>query len=369
MKKQTVLVTGGAGCVGTYVVADLLEKGYHVKATDLPGSPLPSGNERLETIAGDITAPGFIEKCVKGVDHIINAAAIVDIGMSYEALAPVNLTAVKRLYEAGRANRVKRLIHISTGSVYAESPEACAETSPMELANDYVRTKVDSEEFLTSKPKGAMPRSSILRPALIYGPRGKVLMAMIATMPPLFRGLGKKFVPLSGGPKTNMVHGSDVAGAATFLLTKRDSWGEIYNIADDDVMPFTEFVNIACEVFGLSPRGFKIPYPPMSIMKKLRPLLERDRALAPMNLVTDLLWGQIVKDYALRNELSLRIDKEQVAFWVRDAIFGNDKIKALGYELKYPRFRPGWTMTTRWYEENRWIPRVDNMTSVLGRYL
>ncbi|MFC1888583.1 NAD-dependent epimerase/dehydratase family protein [Thermodesulfobacteriota bacterium] len=369
MKKQTVLVAGGAGCVGSFVVEELLDKGYHVVAMDLPGSPLPSGNERLKTIEGDLTAPGFIEKCLKGVDHIINAAAIVDIGKSYADLEPVNLGAVKRLHELGRARKVKRLIHISTGSVYAESDAACAETSPMEIANDYVRTKVESEEFLMGKPKGAFPRSSVLRPALVYGPKGKVLMAMIATMPPLFRGLGMKFVPLSGGPKTNMVHGRDVAGAAVFLLTKRASWGEIYNIADDDVMHFTEFVNIACEVFGLTPRGISIPYPPMPILKKLRPFLERDETLAPMNVITDLLWGQIVKEYGLENELSLHIDKEQVAFWVRDAIFGNDKIKELGYELKYPRFRPGWTMTTRWYEENRWIPRVDEMTSVLGRFL
>jgi hypothetical protein len=70
-----------------------------------------------------------------------------------------------------------------------------------------------------------------------------------------------------------------------------------------------------------------------------------------------MLWNRIVKKYRLQKELSPRIDKESLEFGIQDIIFDASKIKALGFQLKYPRFQKGWKNTVEWYQENHWIPR------------
>ena len=354
---QRVLVTGATGCVGGFVLSELLKKGYHVIASDLKGKAFPAGGERLTVVEGDLSDPIFTASLVDGVDAVINTAAVVDISLPYSSLAPINVEAVRVLFERSRQVGVRQFVQFSSGSIYKASTMPIPESAPIEAGNDYERSKIDAEKILFSKPRVTTPYVTVIRPALIYGPRGKVLMASIATLPPLVKSLGPYYIRMSGGPKTNMVHGEDVARATVFLLNNPKAYGEAFNVADNDPRRFTDFINIAMEVYGLKPLGPGIPYPPITLLQSILPYIARDEIFNPLNRVSGMLWNRLVKKHRLEKELSPRIDKEALEFGVRDMVFGNRKLKALGFQLKYPRFEKGWRNTVGWYQEHRWIPR------------
>ena len=360
-RRETVLVTGAAGCVGHFVIEELLSQGYAVVATDLPGAPFPEAGEHLTIKAGDLSDQAFTASLAEGVDHIINTAAIIDVGLSYEKQAPVNLEAVKTLYRSGQAGGAKRFIHFSSGSIYAESNRPIDEADLIDPGNDYERTKVDSEHFLFSRPRTKLPAVTIIRPALIYGPRGKVLMAAIAPLAPMLRDISPYFIRLEGGPKTNMVHGQDVARASVFLLKKTKSHGEVYNIADDDPIPFTAFFNVACEAYGLKAVGPAIPYPPLTLVRLAKPLISNDEIFKGINMIAGSLWDRIRRRCGLTEDLRFNLSKEMTAYGTTSVIFNNNKIKELGFNFLYPDFRSGWVNTLEWYKDHRWVPRPDEM--------
>jgi nucleoside-diphosphate-sugar epimerase len=354
---QRILVTGASGCVGGFLVSDLLRRGYQVVATDLKGKSFPAGRERLTIIEGDLSDPVFTASLVEDMDAVINTAAVVDISLPYSMLAPINVDAVRVLFEKAKQIGVKHFIQFSSGALYKASTTRIRETVPLEARNDYAKSKMDAEMILFSKPRVMMPYVTVIRPALIYGPRGKVLMASIATLPPLVKSLGPYYVKMVGGPKTNMVHGEDVARAAVFLLNNPRAYGEVFNVADNDPRHFTDFINSAMEAYGLKPLGSGIPYPPVTLLNSIMPYIARDEIFNPLNRISSMLWNRIVKKYRLQKELSPRIDKESLEFGIQDIIFDASKIKALGFQLKYPRFQKGWKNTVEWYQENHWIPR------------
>ena len=77
--RETVLVTGAAGSVGIHLVRELLAAGYRVKATDRAGRSLPFGGSRVKIVPGDLTDRPFVHDLPFGVQHVINAGALVDI--------------------------------------------------------------------------------------------------------------------------------------------------------------------------------------------------------------------------------------------------------------------------------------------------
>jgi len=358
---QRILVTGASGCVGGFLVSELLRRGYQVVATDLKGKSFPAGRERLTIIEGDLSDPVFTASLLEDMDAVINTAAVVDISLPYSMLAPINVDAVRVLFEKAKQTGVKHFIQFSSGALYKASTTPIRETMPLEARNDYAKSKMDAEMILFSKPRVMMPYVTVIRPALIYGPRGKVLMASIATLPPLVKSLGPYYVKMVGGPKTNMVHGEDVARAAVFLLNNPRAYGEVFNVADNDPRHFTDFINSAMEAYGLKPLGSGVPYPPVTLLHSTMPYIARDEIFNPLNRISSMLWNRIVKKYRLQKELSPRIDKESLEFGIQDIIFDARKIKALGFQLKYPRFQKGWKSTVEWYQENHWIPRSGRM--------
>jgi len=67
-------------------------------------------------------------------------------------------------------------------------------------------------------------------------------------------------------------------------------------------------------------------------------------------------WDKVVVEHGLLPMLKPRFDPGFAAFGRGDYDFDNAKLKALGYELRYPAFKEGWNSSVRWYEEQGWIP-------------
>jgi dTDP-L-rhamnose 4-epimerase len=127
----TVLITGGAGFVGSHLADHLLDAGYRVRALDNLGEQVHGTsitrpeylNEDVELIRGDVRDPNAVERALRGVDAVYHFAAAVGVGQSMyeiERYTDVNNRGTAVLLEALIKHPVRRLVVASSMSLYGE---------------------------------------------------------------------------------------------------------------------------------------------------------------------------------------------------------------------------------------------------------
>ncbi len=175
---KTVLITGGAGYIGSALVPELLQEGYKVIVYDLylygDIFSLFKNYPNLFQIKGDIRDKKKFIDASKNVDAILHLACISN-DPSYElnpALGKsINYDAFYNLIEAARFNNVKRFIYASTSSVYGVKREKnVRETSICEPLTDYSKYKLECEKILLDfGEKNPDIGHVIVRPATVCG--------------------------------------------------------------------------------------------------------------------------------------------------------------------------------------------------------
>ena len=128
---KTVLVTGGAGYVGSVLVPELINAGYRVKVLDLYiyGHDVLSsvqGHPNLQQIKGDIRDNTLLEKVIPGCDAVIHLACISNdpsFELDPELGKSINYDAFIPLVDISKASGVKRFIYASSSSVYGIKEE------------------------------------------------------------------------------------------------------------------------------------------------------------------------------------------------------------------------------------------------------
>lgn len=133
MKKELVLVTGGAGFIGSHLTDALIKIGYRVRVLD--NLTLPTHNKKLppwfnkktEFIKGDVRNKKDWEKSLKGVGYIFHLAAYTDIFPDFSKYALTNIAGTALMYEVIVKNffPVKKIIAASSQSVYGEGKYGC----------------------------------------------------------------------------------------------------------------------------------------------------------------------------------------------------------------------------------------------------
>jgi len=355
--KKRVLVTGAAGCVGWQLVAELLERGFSVVAVDRPGSPLQDPRpDILEVREIDLARDGRAFELAGEVDVVVNLAAIVDVSLPFSTLAPVNLDAARNLYEGAARGGASLFVHISTGSLYRPSDRPLRESDPLWTPNDYARTKLLSEDYMLSRDGYSGPAVSILRPALVFGPRGKVLFSAVMTVAPMLRRYTKRLVRLHGGPRTNLVHSSDVARAVCFLIEHPQPHGGVFNVANDDPLPLGDLLSKSLDLAGIRLTRRSLPVPAW-LLQCSRPFIDRDAVIDFLNRRFGAQWDAICRAEGLAaGGVCPRIDRESLDYASGNFVFDNSKLKALGFGYRYPDYESGWRQALSWYYENRWLP-------------
>jgi nucleoside-diphosphate-sugar epimerase len=356
---QTVAVTGAAGTVGGYVVDVLRQSGYRVIAIDRSGTVLPEADVGLEVRRGDLTDDCFCDACLQGADHIIHTAALIDIALDYDELKPINVDAVTYLYEAARRYRLRTFIHFSSGSIYDHQGHLIGEDTPLRGTSPYETSKIESEEVLKAFHGKGGPAYVILRPSLIYGPRGRLLGAPLAAVPPiLFMFTGSPCLGFVGGPRLNWVHGEDVARAAVYCMENDNCWGETFNVADDTPLPIADALNATTRAYGLE-LGTHVPIPPKWFTRMFYRVIDTDFFFQALNGATGPLWTMVRSRYDLLDELQVKVDRATATYFVRDVIFDNSKLRRAGFDFRWPDFRQGIGEVVRWYQEHNWVPQLE----------
>jgi nucleoside-diphosphate-sugar epimerase len=175
-----VLVTGGAGYIGSVLVRQLLHKGYQVRALDslkFGGEPLYDVmlDHNFEFMKGDVRSPDDVARALQGIDGVAHLAAIVGDPackkFSDEA-QQTNWLGSVALFEAAERAGVKRFVFASTCSNYGKMTDPSAfvtETSDLRPVSLYAELKVKFEQFLLQERKNSPLCATALRFSTVYG--------------------------------------------------------------------------------------------------------------------------------------------------------------------------------------------------------
>lgn len=352
---DTVLVTGAAGTVGNYVIGLAESSGFRVVATDLSASGVQVP-VRGDVRPGDLRDPSFAERLVRGVDHVIHTAAMLDVGTPEETLEAVNSRAVATLYDACAKANVKRFVHVSTSMIYAEGQKGpLREDARILPRGPHGRTKRNAETLLEERRQSGGPPWTILRPAPIYGRRGRHFAAALLVVGPALRLMTPVLPRPAGGPEQTFVHAEDVARALVFCLRKPETAWRTFNVADEDPLTIGERVTETFRAYGLA----TVPAAELP-----RPLLDRvgrlfQRSMPYQTLDASLLatYRLVVARHGLKPALRARVDREALTLLYDDLVVDATSLRALGWVPRFPRFSEGFRNVLRWYQAERWAPR------------
>jgi nucleoside-diphosphate-sugar epimerase len=175
-----VLVTGGAGYIGSVLVRQLLAKGYDVRALDnlnFGGDALIDVmlHPQFEFMKGDVRNAEDVQKALVGIDAIAHLAAIVGDPACKKYSDDANSTnwdGSVALFDAAEAVGVKRFVFASTCSNYGKMPDPdsfVTETSELNPVSLYAELKVKFEKYLMEDKKDSPMCSTALRFSTVYG--------------------------------------------------------------------------------------------------------------------------------------------------------------------------------------------------------
>lgn len=238
MKNSRVLVTGGAGFIGSHLVENLLGRGYEVRVLDDLSVGLrenvPAG---CEFFCGSILDGNLVRAAISGADAVFHLAARVSIRGSVDRFvddAETNLMGMLHLLRAASDAGVRRFVFASSMAVYGDSPrpKLLNEDELLEPASPYGIAKLTAERylFLLSKSLGIEP--VVLRYFNTFGTRqGYTPYVGVITIF-ITRLLQRQNLIIfgDGSQVRDFVHVSDVVQANLLALESQDAAGKVFNI-------------------------------------------------------------------------------------------------------------------------------------------
>lgn len=239
---KRILVTGGAGYIGSHLVRKLLARGHGVRVVDnylygAHGLHDLFGQPRLEVIKGDIRCAETMTSAAQSVDTIIALAALVGDAaceLDPDESVSVNLEATRLLTEVSRRAGVRRVVFASTCSVYgANSNDLLDENSWTNPVSLYAKTRIQSEEVLL----GAADDLSvtILRLATVFGLSSRMRLDLFMNTFTASAFFKRKIQVFGGRQWRPNVHVQDAAEAFILAAEACDEKvrGEVFNVGDD----------------------------------------------------------------------------------------------------------------------------------------
>lgn len=170
-----ILVSGGAGFIGSHTVEALLRQGHAVRVFDnLSSGRVENLHPSAELTVGDVRDYAALVKAADGCDGMIHLAALVSVPQSIEApleTLAVNTTGTANLLEAARAAGVRRFALASTCAVYGDLPGVKDEHAPLLPLVPYSASKLMAEEQARMYARCYGMETVSLRYFNVYGPR------------------------------------------------------------------------------------------------------------------------------------------------------------------------------------------------------
>ena len=252
---KNILITGGAGYVGSVLIPMLIDEGYNVTSIDLMiyGNTLPQ-HKQLKIIKGDIRDKNLLEKSLINQDAVIHLACISN-DPSFE-LNPklgksINLDAFEPLVKISKRNNIKRFIYASSSSVYGIKKEKNVyEDMNLEPLTDYSKFKADCEKILVEYQSDDFTTVTI-RPATVCGYSPRQRLDVVVNILTNLAYHNREISVFGGDQLRPNIHIQDMVNAYVVLLTtpKEKIAGKIFNAGYEN-QPVKDLAKTVKSVIG-----------------------------------------------------------------------------------------------------------------------
>lgn len=240
-----ILITGGAGYIGSVLVRNLLNSGYKVTILDnftfgLEPIKEIKDNPNLKIVRGDIRKSDDVERAIKDIDSVIHLAAIVgdpacaaQADIAYE----VNFTSTIRLVDMCRSYGINKFIFASTCSVYGTSEQdiGLTEKSKLNPVSLYAETRLYAEQGILALANREFS-PCILRFGTVYGLSPRMRFDLVANYLTQKSVMEKEITIFGGTQWRPFVHVDDVARAVQLALEApiHKIGGRVFNVGSTD---------------------------------------------------------------------------------------------------------------------------------------
>lgn len=257
---STVLVTGGAGFIGSHVVDRLIEEDLKVVVLDnLQGGQLENirqhiGKKNFRFVQGDIRDSRLVRDCVRDMDAVIHQAALVSVPESIKnpvLTNDVNVSGTLNLLKASADSNVKRFVYASSCVVYGNTEKLpIKENDSLRPVSPYGVSKLAAENYARVFYEVFGLETVCLRYFNVYGPRQ--LHGDYSGVITQFISQSTKNRPLvifgDGEQTRDFVHVQDVVEANLLALRNKEIAGETFNIATGKATTINQLANMFLEI-------------------------------------------------------------------------------------------------------------------------
>jgi len=259
MKK--VVVTGGAGFIGSHLAEELAKRGYHIVILDDLSTGRTENIEGLvkkdnvQFIQGSITDLSLLEKLFQGAAYIFHQAAIPSVPRSIEnpqASHEANVSGTFNVLLAARDNGVEKVIYASSSSVYGDTPTLPKREDMLpNPRSPYAVTKLVGEYYCRIFHDVWELPTVCLRYFNVYGPRQDPNSQYSAVIPSFIKRVkeGKPPIVLGDGEQTRDFTFVKDAVEANILSAESDASG-VFNIATGERVSINEVAKLIIKLVG-----------------------------------------------------------------------------------------------------------------------
>ncbi len=239
-----ILVTGGAGVMGSRLVKGLVENGYKVRVLTLPNDPNVSRLDGVdcEIVYGDVSVAASLKGVFKVIKTVYHLAAII-IAYDREMLWRINIEGTRNVVEGALHAGANHFIYVS--SISAALPEG----------SDYAQSKLAAEAIV--KSQGRM-HYTIVRPTLTYGPdEGQEFMMFMESLKkyPVVPFVGR------GRARKNPVLADDIVKGLLPIANNPKAYGKTYNFSGGEEISMWNLAHLMLKHQGISKRFIPVPIP------------------------------------------------------------------------------------------------------------
>ena len=261
---MNVLVTGGAGFIGSHIAARLVRDGHRVRVLDNLSTgtqdnldKLAALNGDLTTIQGDVRDAATVRRAVAGADAVFHQAAEPSVPRSVAdpmGAYDVNVTGTLTVLLAARDAGCPRVVFASTSAVYGDDPILPKrEDMPPAPLSPYASSKLAGEGLCQVFSRTFGVDAVALRYFNVYGPRQDPNSAYAAVIPRFLDALMSGRRPTvfgDGGQSRDFVYIDDVVEANLLAAAAPNAGGRAFNIASGSAISLNELLGLLAEIAG-----------------------------------------------------------------------------------------------------------------------
>jgi len=265
---RNVLVTGGAGFIGSNIVRALLERGDTVRVLD----NFSTGNRRniegldVEIIEGELRSYERVHSAVRGMDVVLHQGALPSVPRSVQdplTTSAVNIEGTLNVLLAARDAGVQRVVAASSSSVYGNGGTLPrTETQMPEPLSPYAVAKLAAERYCASFFHVYGMETVALRYFNVFGPRQDPTSQYAAVVPRFIRaiGLGEPVTIYGDGEQTrDFTYVRNVVDANLLAADRDGIGGSILNVATGRRVSINELTDLIGEILGVEPKKEYLP--------------------------------------------------------------------------------------------------------------